>query len=109
MDERKYQKTITNIPGWLLAGVADYQQKNGIQSWSQAATILMAIGLYRSGNDHIDDTQPSLGGSLDAEAEMWDLYNDSDFEGQFEDWIVDLIGQSWGGKRPDAGRKVSSD
>lgn len=89
--------TVSNIPDWLAAGVTDYQQKHSLQSWSQAAVILMAVGLHRQ---TVDDPARDgyIAGSKEAEAELWQRFTDSGME-DFEEWLIAEIGHSWGGKR----------
>ena len=90
-------RSISNLPDWLVAGIADYQQKNGLQSWSQAAVILLTLGISGLGTDNpTRDVQ--LGGSEEAEEELWARYEASGVE-TFEEWLIQEFGGSWGGQR----------
>ena len=65
-------KSLSNLPDWLVSGVEDYRQKHNLQSWSQAAAVLLAIGLHRA----------TVEGQTD-----------------FEKWLTKQVTGTWGGKR----------
>lgn len=97
--------TISNIPDWLQSGVSAYQERHGLQSWSQAAIVLMAVGL-----NHLTVDDPAgegyIAGTKEAEDLIWAEYETSGHEGSFEEWLIDTLGNSWGGQRENAGRRL---
>lgn len=105
------RRTISGIPGWLEAGIADYQTKHEIQSWSQAVLELAIRGIIHAGELKIDvDGEGFFGGSAEAENELWDAYEasqDNGFVGTFEDWLITSLRGGWGSKREGAGRKIT--
>lgn len=89
--------TISNIPGWLSAGVTDYQQKHGLQSWSQAAIVLMLEGLLAKGYD--DPAEAYIGGSKDAETALYEEYANENVDVSFATWLIQKTTPTWGGPR----------
>lgn len=98
-----HRKTISGIPGWLEAGVADYQAKHNIQSWSQSILELAIRGLIHAGELAVEvDGEGFFGGSEEAEAELWQEYEaaqENGFKGNFEEWLISSLRGGWGGGR----------
>lgn len=94
-----HRKTISGIPGWLEAGVADYQTKHDIQSWSQAALELLIRGMIHAGETALDVEKSGLFGN---EEQLWrdfEAAENNGFKGSFEEWLIESLKGTWGGDR----------
>lgn len=93
---------IRNLPEWLYLAVEDYRVKHDIQSLSQAATILLAVGFSHATGFGAKE-HGYFGGTEEADNHLYNEFAAARDAGKtaddFEVWLVQKIAGTWGGKR----------
>lgn len=95
-----------NLPDVLMEAVRQYQQAAGLKSAAAAATILLVYGINAAS---LEGEPASFGGSRAADDALWQEFLDAGEPGEFVDWLIGKIRQSWGGQREGAFGREAKD